>query len=149
MKWPNGCGLRVVPRSVHAAPERRVWPGQALEGAIVRPVLPAYPLGTKTRDPVSVFVEYLITLDGSVKVLRTSGPTAFTSTAHSVLERWVYRPMRFESRLGYRSQAGGRGCQGESKHEPACAIAVDQPVTRNVREMRERPDCSDRPIERG
>jgi len=28
-------------------PERRVWPGQALEGAIVRRVLPAYPTEQK------------------------------------------------------------------------------------------------------
>ncbi len=30
-------------------PERRIWPGQALEGAIVRRVLPEYPRGTRTR----------------------------------------------------------------------------------------------------
>lgn len=78
--------------------ERRVWPGQALEGFIVRRVLPEYPLGTKTRGAVSVFVEYLITQDGSVKVLRTSGPTRFTSAAQSAIERWVYRPLWFENR---------------------------------------------------
>jgi hypothetical protein len=78
--------------------ERRVWPGQALEGFIVRRVLPEYPPGTKTRGAVSVFIEYLITQDGSVKVLRTSGPTPFTSAAQSAIERWVYRPLWFENR---------------------------------------------------
>jgi len=53
--------------------EWRIWPGEALEGFIVRRVLPEYPRGTNTRGTVSVFVEYLITRDGSVKVLRSSG----------------------------------------------------------------------------
>lgn len=78
--------------------EWRVWPGQALEGFIVRRVLPEYPRGTNTRGTVSVFVEYLITRDGSVKVLRTSGPIPFTSAAQSAIERWVYRPLEYENR---------------------------------------------------
>jgi hypothetical protein len=78
--------------------EWRVWPGQALEGFIVRRVLPEYPRGTNTRGAVSVFVEYLITRDGFVKVLRTSGPTPFNSAAQSAIERWVYRPMQYENR---------------------------------------------------
>jgi hypothetical protein len=78
--------------------EWRVWPGQALEGFIVRRVLPEYPGGTNTRGAVSVFVEYLITRDGSVKVLRTSGPRSFTSAAQLAIERWVYRPLEYENR---------------------------------------------------
>jgi hypothetical protein len=78
--------------------EWRVWPGQALEGLIVRRVLPEYPRGTNTRGAVSVFVEYLVTRDGSVKVLRTSGPARFTSAARSAIERWVYRPLEYENR---------------------------------------------------
>jgi hypothetical protein len=78
--------------------EWRVWPGRALEGFIVRRVLPEYPRGTNTRGAVSVFVEYLITWDGSVKVLRTSGPAPFTSAAQSAIARWVYRPLEYENR---------------------------------------------------
>jgi Gram-negative bacterial TonB protein C-terminal len=78
--------------------EWRVWPGQALEGFIVRRVLPEYPRGANTRGAVSVFVEYLIARDGSVKVLRTSGPPPFTSAAQSAIERWVYLPMQYENR---------------------------------------------------
>jgi hypothetical protein len=78
--------------------EWRVWPGQALEGFIVRRVLPEYPRGTNTGGVVSVFVEYLITRDGSVKVLRTSGPAPFTSAAYSAIARWVYRPLEYENR---------------------------------------------------
>jgi hypothetical protein len=78
--------------------EWRVWPGQALEGFIVRRVLPEYPHDIKIRCPVSVFVEYLIRRDGSVKVLRTSGPTPFTTAAHSAIEQWVYRPLGYENR---------------------------------------------------
>lgn len=78
--------------------EWRVWPGQALEGFIVRRVLPEYPLGTNARGAVSVFVEYLITRDGSVKVLRTSGPPPFARVAQSAIERWVYRPLEYENR---------------------------------------------------
>ena len=78
--------------------EWRVWPGQALESLIVRRVLPEYPRGTNTRGAVSVFVEYLVTLDGSVKVLRTSGPVRFTSAAQSAIEHWVYRPLEYENR---------------------------------------------------
>src|SRR5213075_3546714 len=73
--------------------ERRVWPGQALEGFIIRRVLPEYPREIKTRGAVSVLVEYLITHDGSVKVLRNSGPVPFTSAAQSAIERWLYRPL--------------------------------------------------------
>ena len=78
--------------------EWRVWPGQALEGLIVRRTLPEYPRAIKTRGAVSVFVEYLITRDGSVKVLRTSGPAPFTSAAQSAIEQWVYRPLEYENR---------------------------------------------------
>jgi hypothetical protein len=78
--------------------EWRVWPGQALEGFLVRRVLPEYPRGTNNRGAVSVFVEYLITQDGSVKVLRTSGPTPFTTAADSAIERWVYQPLGCENR---------------------------------------------------
>jgi hypothetical protein len=135
-------------RSAAGSWKARVWPGRALKGAIVRRVLPAYPRGTKTRGPVSVFAEYRIALEiceGSTN-LRTSRPTAFTSAAQSAIE-WVDRPVRFENRLGYRSQAGWRAGQGESTNEAACAIAVDQPVPCNVREMGERPDHCDRPTE--
>jgi hypothetical protein len=78
--------------------EWRVWPGQALEGLIVRRVLPEYPRGTNSRGAVSVFVEYLVTRDGSVKVLRTSGPARFTGAAQSAIEHWVYRPLEYENR---------------------------------------------------
>ena len=47
---------------------------------------------------MSVFVEYLIRRDGSVKVLRTSGPPPFTTAAHSAIEQWVYRPLGYENR---------------------------------------------------
>lgn len=78
--------------------EWRVWPGEALEGFIVRRVLPEYPRGTTSPGTVSVFVEYLITRDGSVKVLRTSGTAPFTSAAQSAIERWAYRPLEYENR---------------------------------------------------
>jgi Gram-negative bacterial TonB protein C-terminal len=78
--------------------EWRVWPGEALEGFIVRRVLPEYPRGTNARGAVSVFVEYLITRDGSVKVLRTSGPPPFARAAKSAIERWVYQPLEYENR---------------------------------------------------
>ena len=78
--------------------EWRVWPGQALESFIVRRVLPGYPRETNTRGAVSVFVEYLITRDGSVKVLRTSGPAPFTGAAQSAVQSWVYRPLQYENR---------------------------------------------------
>jgi hypothetical protein len=78
--------------------ERRVWPGPALESFIVRRVLPEYPRDTSVRSAVSVFVEYVIRRDGSVKVLRTAGPTAFTRAAQSAIEQWVYRPLGFEDR---------------------------------------------------
>ncbi|PYT68459.1 MAG: hypothetical protein DMG39_21060 [Acidobacteria bacterium] len=78
--------------------EWRVWPGQALETFIVRRWLPEYPHGTDARGAVSVFLEYLITRDGSVKVLRTSGPPAFTGAAQSAIERWIYQPLECENR---------------------------------------------------
>jgi hypothetical protein len=78
--------------------EWRVWPGQALESFIVRRVLPEYPRETNIRGAASVFVEYLITRDGSVKVLRTSGPAPFTGAAQSAVQSWVYRPLEYESR---------------------------------------------------
>lgn len=78
--------------------ERRVWPGQALESFIVRRVLPEYPQGTKARGKVSVFVEYLVTLDGSVGILRTSGPVPFIRAAQSAIEQWAYQPLRCEDR---------------------------------------------------
>lgn len=82
----------------HGNAEWRVWPGQALESFIVRRVLPEYPRGTNARGAVSVFVEYLITGDGSVKVLRTSGPAPFAGAAQSAIEHWVYQPLEYENR---------------------------------------------------
>jgi hypothetical protein len=78
--------------------EWRVWPGQALENFLVRRVLPEYPHGTRSRGAVSVFVEYLISQNGSVKVLRTAGRAPYTRAAQSAIERWVYRPLQYESR---------------------------------------------------
>jgi len=78
--------------------EWRVWPGQALESYMVRRELPEYPGGTNARGAVSVFVEYLITQTGSVKVLRTSGPPPFAGAARSAIERWVYQPLEYENR---------------------------------------------------
>jgi hypothetical protein len=78
--------------------ERRVWPGQALEAFIVRRVLPEYPHGTSARGAVSVIVQYLVLRDGSVKILRTSGPMPFTRAAQSAIEQWIYRPLRYENR---------------------------------------------------
>ena|ERR1700737_1095652 len=78
--------------------ERRVWPGQALEAFIVRRVLPEYPHGTNARGAVSVIVQYLVSRNGSVKVLRTFGPMPFTGAAQSAIEQWVYRPLRYENR---------------------------------------------------
>jgi hypothetical protein len=77
--------------------ERRVWPGQALEAFIVRRVLPEYPHGTNARGAVSVIVQYLVSRDGSVKVLLTSGPMPFTRAAQSAIEKWLYRPLRYEN----------------------------------------------------
>lgn len=76
----------------------RVWPGQALESFIVRRVLPEYPRNTKMQGAVSVIVEYLIRQDGSVKVLRSSGPARFTEAARWAIEQWVYRPLGYEDR---------------------------------------------------
>jgi hypothetical protein len=77
--------------------ERRVWPGQALESFMVRRTLPEFPRAVDTREAVSVFVEYVVREDGSVKVLRTSGPTPFTDSARSAVEQWVYRPLGYEN----------------------------------------------------
>jgi Gram-negative bacterial TonB protein C-terminal len=77
--------------------EWRVWPGQALENFIIRRALPEYPRGTNSRGAVSVFVEYLITGDGSVKVLRSSGPEPFRGAAQSAIEHWVYGPLEYEN----------------------------------------------------
>jgi len=78
--------------------EWRVWPGQALESFILRRVLPEYPRGTNAHGAVSVFVEYLITRGGSVKVLRTSGPLPFAGAAQLAIERWLYQPLEYEYR---------------------------------------------------
>ena len=77
--------------------EWRVWPGQALESFLSRRALPEYPSGTNARGAVSVFVEYLIKRDGSVKVLRASGPEPFRGAAQSAIERWVYQPLEYEN----------------------------------------------------
>jgi Gram-negative bacterial TonB protein C-terminal len=76
----------------------RVWPGQALESFIVRRVVPEYPRNVETQSAVSVFVEYLIREDGSVKVLRSAGPSQFTNAARFAIEQWRYRPLEFENR---------------------------------------------------
>jgi hypothetical protein len=78
--------------------EWRVWPGQALESFIVRRVLPEYPRNIKMQSAVSVFVEYLIRRDGSVKVLRSAGPTPFNRAARWAIEQWRYRPLGYEDR---------------------------------------------------
>lgn len=79
-------------------PERQVRPAQALEPFIVRRVLPDYPRGESSRAAVSVVVEYLITSDGSVRVLRTSGPAVFTEAARSAIASWAYAPVSCEHR---------------------------------------------------
>jgi hypothetical protein len=99
----NGVGINFLPLpDIGAAyregnTEARVWPGQALEGFLVRRVLPEYPRGIGTEGAVSVFVEFRIAQDGSVRVLRTSGPAPFTSAAQSAIEHWVYRSLWFEN----------------------------------------------------
>ena len=99
----DGVGIKFLPLPDIGAAYRqgnaewRVWPGQALESFIIRRALPEYPRGTNTRGAVSVFVEYLITRNGSVKVLRTSGPEPFRGTAQSAIERWVYRALEYEN----------------------------------------------------
>jgi TonB family protein len=76
---------------------RRVWPGQALESEILRRVIPKYPAGTRNETGVvSVSLEYVIGIDGSVRVLRSSGPALFDKAARAAVESWVYRPIRFE-----------------------------------------------------
>lgn len=77
-------------------PERQVRPAQALEPFIVRRVLPEYPRGAPTRGAVSVLVEYLVASDGSVRVLRTSGPAVFADAARSAITSWVYAPVLCE-----------------------------------------------------
>jgi len=54
-----------------------------------------------------VFIEYLVMRDGSVMVLRTSGPKPFTNAAQSAIEQWVYRPLEY----------GNRPCQVVSRVE--------------------------------
>ena len=99
----DGVGINFLPLPDIGAAYRqgnaewRVWPGQALESFIIRRALPEYPRGTYSPSAVSVFVEYLITRDGSVKVLRTSGPEPFRDTAQSAIERWVYWPLEYEN----------------------------------------------------
>ncbi len=78
-------------------PIRRIWPGRALEASVTQRVIPRYPSGTHGQGIVSVFLEYLIGTDGSVTVLRTSGPPLFADAARSALEQWRYRPLRFEN----------------------------------------------------
>jgi hypothetical protein len=85
----------------------RVWPGQALESFIVRRVLPEYPRNVDTQGAVSVFVEFLIRRDGTVRVLRSAGPTPFTNAARWAIEQWTYRPLECED----------RGCQVVSRVE--------------------------------
>jgi hypothetical protein len=77
--------------------DRRVWPGQALESFILRRVLPEFPRDADRRAVASVFVEYVVREDGSVKVLRTSGPTPFSAAARSAIEQWAYRPLSYEN----------------------------------------------------
>ena len=78
-------------------PPRRVWPGQALEDDIVRRVIPEYPQGARSRQLTTVALEYVIRTDGSVKVLRASGPRIFVDSARSAIEAWRYRPMTFQN----------------------------------------------------
>lgn len=100
----DGVGINFLPLPDIGAEYRqgktewRVWPGQALESFIVRRALPEYPRGTNAPGAVSVFVEYLIQRDGSVKILRASGPEPFRGAAQSAIERWVYRPLEYENR---------------------------------------------------
>lgn len=98
----DGVGINFLPlpdigaRYRQGNTEWRVWPGQALESFIVRRALPESPRGTNALGAVSVFVEYLIQRDGSVKVLRASGPEPFRGAAQSAIERWVYQPLEYE-----------------------------------------------------
>ena len=100
----DGVGINFLPlpdigaRYRQGNEEWRVWPGQALEGFVMRRALPEYPRETNMRGAVSVFVEYLIQRDGSVKVLRASGPEPFRGAAQSAVERWVYQPLEYEER---------------------------------------------------
>lgn len=98
----DGVGINFLPlpdigaRYRRGDEEWRVWPGQAVESFIIRRALPEYPRGTNTRGAVSVFVEYLIQRDGSVKVLRASGPQLFRDAAQSAIQCWVYQPLEYE-----------------------------------------------------
>jgi TonB family protein len=84
----------------HRNPVRRVWPGQALEREITRREIPKYPVGAlNPGGVVSVSLEYVIGIDGSVRVLRSSGPALFDKAARAALERWSYRPIRFEGHV--------------------------------------------------
>ncbi len=81
-------------------PVRRVWPGEALETEITRRVIPKFPPGTTNESGVAtVSLEYVIGIDGSVRVLRSSGPALFDKAARSAIESWTYRPIRFEGHL--------------------------------------------------
>jgi len=78
-------------------PLRRVWSGHALETEIARREIPKYPVGTRNDGGVvTVSLEYVIGIDGSVRVLRSSGPAVFDKADRSAIERWEYRPIRFE-----------------------------------------------------
>ena len=48
---------------------------------------------------ISVSLEYVIGIDGSVRVLRSSGSALFEKAARTALEGWTYRPIRFEGHL--------------------------------------------------
>ncbi len=78
-------------------PVRRVWPGQALETEIIRREIPRHPPGTRNESGVvTVSLAYVIGVDGSVRVLRSSGAAVFDKADRSAIERWEYRPIRFE-----------------------------------------------------
>jgi Gram-negative bacterial TonB protein C-terminal len=77
---------------------RRLRSGQSLEPRIIRRVIPRYPSSGRTEHvPVSIFVEYLIRADGSVKVLRAVGPNVLLDAAREAVETWKYRPAHSES----------------------------------------------------
>ena len=81
----------------HGKPARRVWSGSTLEESILRRVLPDYPRPSSLGGAVSIFIEYLIALDGSVTVLRTSGPSPYSDVAKRAVEHWAYRPIRYDN----------------------------------------------------
>ena len=78
---------------------RRVWSGRALEANIARRTIPKFPQGTPAGPPVSVFLEYLIRHDGSVKVLRSLGPAPYVAASRTALEQWQYHPVRFQNQV--------------------------------------------------